>query len=577
MSNIRCCSACLVLGLAATGLLTTEVTGQPAGLVGMTRSGSLATLDIGPVTPNAFLPMFILPDGIDDPSDLDAALEAGARLVREHRADATGFFQLTYPMDAVPTSLRLAVFSRVAGDITYLGTFVPNPMHESFQTPPVPPLGPETIQVLARPGGGADVVLLNGPGAEDDVVLPGGGFPLIVALKNAVPGSNPVIGIFGRIIQGGNGMQIGAGDSDSKAYVAHWGPVPMRFSVVGMTPDATIQQFGVLNAMNNGTVHGGVQDARFENLTIESKYNSCVGGPKGHVFGLLRFYNCTFRPSDASFASGAHYGFGYKWGVRIRSLGRYDFRNCSFWPVLEHAVYVDSPQGDSYFVGIDHNGSTRTAIQIVNRAFDTHNTGPFELGTQVPQPPGHGRLLIEDVTIRQLTGDGGSGITVAGFLGDVWIRDITAVDNGPFHGVVVVYTAASEHHGAYFYTGLDEGLYSTRSVTIENVNIDLPMADRSHVAISGVEFVRIRNFSIAGSRTAITLDSSYGAPQLNNRLCVIDGVVTRTSEHITNGRVDFFVPRPLSGYSGWLSALRLKIGTNPHLTNAQMDSMWPDL
>ena len=137
MSNIRGCSACLVLGFAATGLLTTEVTGQTAGLVRMTCSGSLATLDIGPVTPNAFLPMFILPDGIDDPSDLDAALEAGARQVREHRADATGFFQLTYPMDAVPTSLRLAVFSRVAGDITYLGMFVPNPMHESFQAPPV--------------------------------------------------------------------------------------------------------------------------------------------------------------------------------------------------------------------------------------------------------------------------------------------------------------------------------------------------------------------------------------------------------------------------------------------------------
>ncbi|MCH7798694.1 MAG: hypothetical protein IID28_09665, partial [Planctomycetes bacterium] len=74
-----------------------------------------------------------------------------------------------------------------------------------FQAPAVPALGPETIQVVARPGGGADVILLNGPGSGDDVVLDGGGFPLIVALKNAVPGSDPVIGIYGRISQGGNG------------------------------------------------------------------------------------------------------------------------------------------------------------------------------------------------------------------------------------------------------------------------------------------------------------------------------------------------------------------------------------
>ena len=107
-----------MLGPAAPGLLTAEAKGQAAGLVRMTRSGSLATLDIGPVTPNAYLPMLILTDGIDDPSDLDAALDAGARQVREHRADANGFFQLTYPMDAVPTALRLAVFSRVESDIS---------------------------------------------------------------------------------------------------------------------------------------------------------------------------------------------------------------------------------------------------------------------------------------------------------------------------------------------------------------------------------------------------------------------------------------------------------------------------
>lgn len=228
----------------------------------------------------------------------------------------------------------------------------------------------------------------------------------------------------------------------------------------------------------------------------------------------------------------------------------------------------------------DHNGSTRTAIQIVNRAVDTNNPGllaAFESGSMTPQPPGHGRLLIEDGTIRQLTGDGGSGITVAGFLGDIWIRDITAVDGGPFQGAIVVYADASEHHGAYLYTGLDGGLYSTRSVTIDGVHIDLPIADRAHVAISGVEFVRIGDFSITGNRTALTLDSIYRSPQLNDTLCVIDGEVTRSSEQITNGRVDFFTPRPLSLYEGWGAAFKIKIGADPHLGDDQIDLLWPDL
>ena len=582
MSNTRCFSACVVLGLAVTGLSTTEATGQTAELVRMTRSGNLATIEIGPVTPNAFLPFLLLPDAIDDPSDPYADMAAGARLVRVRRADANGFFQLTYPMAAVPTSLRLAVFSWVGGDLTYLGTFVPNPMHKSFRAPPRPPLGVVSIEVHPD-----QVILLNGPGSDDDVVLDGGGFPLVTALKNAVPGSDPVIGIYGRINQGGNGMQIGAGDNDFKAYVAHWGAVPMRFSVVGMTSDATILEFGVLNRMNDGTVHGGVQDARFENLTIESKYNSCVSGPKGHQFGLLRFYNCRFVPSPANLASGAHYGFGYKWGVRIRALGRYDFRDCTFEPVLEHSIYVDSPQGDSYFVGIEHNGSTRTAIQIVNRAFDTSNAGQlaaYESGAAQVQPSASGRLLIEDVTIHNLWGDGGSAITVAGYPGDVFIRGVTAVDPvNRFHGGIVVYTDGSEHHGTYLHTGADGNLYSTYSVSIEDINIDLPLADRTHVGISGVEHVRIGDFAIGGSRTAIALDSYYNQARLNNTLCVIDGEVTRSSATISNSDVDFLLPRPLSQYAGFMAARKIAdswywdFGSRRAniLTDEEIDSLWP--
>ncbi len=265
----------------------------------MTRLGGTATLDVGPVAPMAFLPMFLLPETVHDPSDLDAALDAGAQLVHVDRADAAGLFEMSFEMAAFNTSKRIAVYSFLQGRFDYLGSFVPNPMHESFEAPPRRPLGPVDIEVYPN-----QVIVLNGLGPDDDVVVPGGQYPLIIALKQAVPGSDPVIGIYGAIP--GDGLQIGAGDSDSKAYVVHWGPVPMRFSVMGMTPDAKIGETGFRNRMNNGTVHGGVADARFENLTIESRWSSCISGPKGAQFGILRFYDCHFATSEEGMASGAY-------------------------------------------------------------------------------------------------------------------------------------------------------------------------------------------------------------------------------------------------------------------------------
>jgi len=573
----KLCCTWSVLCLAVLGTTVAEAAG--ADLVRMTRLGGTATLEIGPVAAHALLPVFLLPDTVDDPSDLAAAIDAGAELAHVFRADANGLLTTSFRMAALDTSQRAAVYSYLPGKLAYLGTFVPNPMHESFQAPPRRPLGPVNIEVYPT-----QVIVLNGPGPDDDVVVPGGQYPLIIALKHAVPGSDPVIGIYGPIP--GDGLQIGAGDSDSKAYVVHWGPVPMRFSVVGMTPDAKIGETGFRNRMNNGTVHGGVADARFENLTIESRWSRCIGAPKGERFGILRFYDCHFATSEEGMASGSYYGFGYKWGIRVRALGRYDIRNCWFDPVLEHAIYIDSPQGDSYFLGIEHNGSTRTAIQIVDRAFDTsdpNQIAAYESGAIQPQPSGFGRLLIEDLTIRDLRNDGGSGITIAGFLGDVFIRGVTAVDlDEPFQGAVVVYTDAGQNHGSYLMTGADGNLYSTRSLSIRDVTIDLPLADRTHVGISGVEFVRIGGFSIAGSRVAIALDSYYNEARFNNTLCVIDGVVTRSSATINNSIVEFLVPRPLSQYPGFSSANKIDDGwfwqNGPranHLTDAEIDTLWP--
>ncbi len=136
MSKLRCASS--VLCLTVVGATAAETAGQD--LVRMTRLGGTATIEIGPVTPNAYLPLFLLPDTVHDPGDLAAALDAGAQLVHVAQADAAGLFETTFEMAWFNTSLRVAAYSLVQGQIDYLGLFVPNPMHESFQAPPRRPL-----------------------------------------------------------------------------------------------------------------------------------------------------------------------------------------------------------------------------------------------------------------------------------------------------------------------------------------------------------------------------------------------------------------------------------------------------
>jgi len=567
--------------------------------------------------PGGLLFFIWLPPGFDHDALPWGVIGAGGEIAFSPSVNDSGSWGARLNRRYFPPGTEYAIYTYDSTGWGYHGITVPNPL-EDFQAPPASALGPETIQIVARPGGGADVFFLDEFGPGQDLVVDGGNFPLVIALRGPnppsvcsapgpanIPANDPVIGVYGVISQGGSAMTIGGGDTNCKAYVVHWGDVPMRFSVVGMTPDARIQEFGLQSAIN-GVPTGGVEEARFENLTIQSKYNACFSTPKGATFGMVRFYNCHFTPNPQSLASGNHSGFGYKWGIRSRGLGRYDIRDCSFEPVLEHCIYVDSIQGDSWFKGIEHNGSTRTVIQIVNRAFDifvdpndpadqaylAQVLGEFESGLRIPQPSGFGRILIEDVTMRQLTGDGGAGITVAGHLGDIWIRNITAIDPGPFQGVITVYTDDNDHKGVYLRTGWDGQLYSSRSVTIENVNIDLPQANRDLVTVSGAEFVRIKDFSIAGNRAAISLDNQFDVSQLGNTfplpgddLVVVDGVVVRSSTLsdtlIDNGRADFFSSRPASGllsdYVGWQSAqFKLRLG-NSMPSDAQIDALWPDL
>ena len=434
---------------------------------------------------------------------------------------------------------------------------VPQEARIGFQIPPLPRL--PKISILVNKD---TVTILHGEGPADDEVQPAGHYPLITALRAATPGSDPVIGIEGDIP--GVGMSIGGGDNDYKAYVAHWGEIPMRFAVVGVTADARIRDFGLRDRMNDGTKNGGVTDAWFANLTIEARNSAAVLIPKHHRFGQLRFYRVHFAAGRENMAAGSYSGFGYRWGVRGHGRGRWDFRYCSFDPVEEHAIYLDSPQGDSYFQHIEHRGSRRTAIQIVNRSIDN------------PGPSGHGTLLFDDVLVQRLWGDGGSGITVAGHPGDVIFRNITVTEDpevGHSHGAIAVWTDDSRNKGTYLYTGADGDLYSTRSVTIESVNVDLPNSDRPHIAISGVEDVYLQDFDISGNDVAFTFDSHFGAPTIQGPANVDGEAIQLRGVKIDNGEIHFERACPLSVYPGFRSAHKIMVG-DQQLGDREIDGRW---
>jgi len=431
------------------------------------------------------------------------------------------------------------------------------PPIQGFQAPPKPKLPPETIVVIPTM-----VWIPNGPGYEDDILVPGGPFPLVKALRESDPNTYPVVSVFGDIP--GAGMSFGAGDNDFKEYVAHWGAVPMRFAVVGRNEDARIREFDLRQFMNDGSENGGIADVRFENLTIEARFSSAVAVPKGHNVGLVRFYDCHFAASRENKEVGDFHGFGYKWGLRGHGRGRWDFRGCSFDPVEEHCIYIDSPQGDCYFIDVQHTGSRRTAIQVVNRSLDN------------PGPSGFGTLLFQNVRVYDLWGDGGSGISVAGHLGDLVFRDVVVRENrgnSGSHGGIVVWTDADPQKGVYLYTGNDGQLYSTRSVLIESVDVDLPRSDRAHIAISGVEHIRVDDFQIRGNRAAFSFDNEFGSPTISG-LAMVDGTPRQlNNERIDNGFVGFRAPCPLSGFTGFQSTISV-VENMGALSSSQIDARW---
>ncbi|MFG0318303.1 MAG: hypothetical protein ACF8XB_13590 [Planctomycetota bacterium JB042] len=440
---------------------------------------------------------------------------------------------MTRPTARVSCAFALSVLVSLASATPALAQ---DPPDHLIQAPPVAPLGAAKIHV--HPNG---FRVGRGP------FVPEAEYPLLraIAAAEALHVADPatvVLEVHGAI-PAPLGQQIGGGAAGLKPYRVAWKAAPIDVAVRGATGpySDSIPGFVLLKDLTDGTGTTGVLRFRVENLAIRGTPfgHSVVSTPNGlpptlgdSVYPTLQIYGCRIEKGDGQ----------PNWGARLHGRARFDFRDNHFSYMAEHSAYIDSPQGDSYFLRNTTSGSTRTMLQVVNRS------------TANPGPSGHGLLLVEGNLATNVDGSGGSDFTVAGHLGTVIFRknvSYQGAGQSGSQGSIVVYTDASPRHGAH----LDDAGFSTTKVIVQGHTVVAPDADRDHVMLSGAATVEIRDgFLVVGSRTAFHFDSEYGGP-------------------VKNGSECFVTAGPASSHPGFMSALKVR-RSKVVLSPMQIDALW---
>lgn len=437
---------------------------------------------------------------------------------------------------SAPRVSRMQVLVSVLAFGTGADTFAQDLPDHEFQAPPIAPLGPTQIDVF--PNG---YQLARGPFVAES------GYPLLRAIEAAealyaVDQMTVVLEVHGSL-PAPLGQQIGGGAAGLKPYRCTWQNHAIDVAVRGAVGSFVdeIPGFVLYKNLTNGTETPGVARFRVENLAIVGSLHgtSVVHTPKGlpptfgdSVYPLLQIYRCRVEKGDGK----------PEWGIRLHGRAQFDVRECHFSYMQEHAAYIDSPQGDSFFVRNTTSGGSRTMLQVVNRSTDN------------PGPSGHGVLLIEGNLATYFDGSGGSDFSVAGHHGLVIFRhnvSYQGLGQTGSQGSIVVYTDDTAPHGAYF----NDAGYSTTKVIIQGHIVYAPNADRDHVMISGAGEVEVRDeFLIFGSRTAFHFDTTYGGT-------------------VPNGSECFVSPVPTSIHPGFMSALKVRRAAVIQST-AQIDALW---
>lgn len=407
----------------------------------------------------------------------------------------------------------LALLCLMLGAPTALSAQEPEAPAQRLEAPPLPAVGAPSI-LVTKSGVRFVDASRGGPIATRELAL-------AEAIRRARPGD--VIGVQGQF-GAERPIQVGGGTRGMKGYRADWKGRAIRdLTIVGLDPGRTtvIAGLELWQTYGDGSVSGGVESLRLQNLSLRASEHTRqpIIIPKGQTIGRLTVVDCNFRGA----IRGGYKGFGQKWGIRSAGRGSFDIRNSHCEKVQEHFLYLDSPQGDNFFIGLSMEKSWRTMIQLVNRSKDN------------PGPAGAGRVLIEDCHASGIRGEGGGAFTIAGHLGQVVLRNCSVRESG--HAAVVVWSDASPAHGVYLTRAESGQLYSTQSVEIDGLEVDLPDADRALLQVSGCRDFVLRNFSISGNQTGLALDTRYGIGPIEGPQNVDGKEVKLERQAILNGRV----------------------------------------
>ncbi len=350
------------------------------------------------------------------------------------------------------------------------------------------------------------------------------------------------------------GVSVGGTDV-GKIYCAYWGPATGPFQQIrdltirSQIPSAPakVRGFKVSGYVRNNSgvtfAHGPVS-MRFEQLELHYEgglyiWDTPIGDAERH--GLFEFW-------DVQFIGAGTYGGGDDTKSALRgAYARWDFQRCRFPTANEHSIYVDAPQGgfraiDCYNTSNAGLGSARlgrTFIQIVGRSqVNTDAAGG---------PPGFGTVLIENCVATKAGGNGGAAFTIAGFLGEVIMRDCRA--DQCRSGMIVLWSVAGQgiHTtvGTFDYAPfpLAGTAFTTKRFRLENFvgTVDAPWPNPTYpIAISGVELVELGLFDVTASRPVFGLWAWSSGGNLGGPL--------------DNGEVRFLsppLPSPVSSHPGF--------------------------
>lgn len=382
----------------------------------------------------------------------------------------------------------------------------------------------------------------EGGGEVDITKLPLGGKSDVAGAIMAA-GKPGWISVEGDCTRGGK-ARIGSAKSPWDGVGCYWEGRPIKIALVGANNGAKIGRVDLTERMNDGTTPSGVEHVWLQNLMVQGRDGMSLHIPKGDLIGRLTIRTVLLTPDPRLEAQGKYSGTGQKWNARMHGGAEiYDVDGLTGRPCEEHLWYDDGSSVWARFRNVHSLGSMRTIFQRVQRSEDN------------PRSRSSGRLEFLGISGVAPLGHGGGAITVAGgHDGDITIDRFTLTESSEgaipvrdssgrecySHGAIVLWVTGADHHGAYAWTREGRPYTFPGKVSISNVDVNTPTADREAIAITGVRDLHMERIKVNSHRAGIVLDGPDG--KIGNRIALDDAMAQNDPalmRKIANGRVTF--------------------------------------